>query len=176
MKTSKPVAVALLLVSGMGVCRANLGETEAQCITRYGSESEIQTDVGYRQVGDKAASFHVKTASGSLDIRVIFLNGLSCHETISNTDASRGLSEDQMKAILDSQSAGFKWRKQKTVYHTALSDETSETVNWLRSDGATAQLLMSGTAASRALSGDVELSTKEYTFAQHVYDQENGSN
>src|SRR5471030_2353740 len=102
MKTSKFVAVALLFVSGMGVCRANLGETEAQCIARYGSESDIQTDIGYRQVGDKAASFYLKTASGSFDVRVIFLKGLSCHESISisNADASRGLSEDQMKAIL----------------------------------------------------------------------------
>ena len=176
MKTSKFVAVALLFVSGMGVCRANLGETEAQCIARYGSESDIQTDIGYRQVGDKAASFCVKTASGSFDVRVIFLHGLSYHESISNADASRGLSEDQMKAILDSQSAGFKWHKQKTVYHTDRSDETSETENWLRSDGATANFLMSGKAASGDLSGEVELSTKEYTFAQHIYDRENGAN
>ena len=176
MKTSKFVAVAFLFVSGMGVCRANLGETEAQCIARYGSESDIQNDIGYRQVGDKAASFNIKTASGSLDVRVTFLKGLSCHETISNADASRGLSEDQMKAILDSQSAGFKWRKRKTVYHTDRSDETSETENWLRSDGATANFLMSGKAASGDLSGEVELSTKEYTLAQHFYDKENGAN
>jgi hypothetical protein len=176
MKTSKFVAVALLFVSGIGVCRANLGETEAQCIARYGSESDIQNDIGYRQVGDKAASFYVKTASGSFDVRVTFLKGLSCHESISNADASRGLSEDQMKAILDSQSAGCKWRKRKTVYHTDRSDETSETENWLRSDGATANFSMSGKAASGDLSGEVELSTKEYTRAQRFYDQENGAN
>jgi hypothetical protein len=175
-KTSKFGAIALLFVSGIGLCRANLGETESQCAARYGNESAIQTDLGYRQVGDKAASFQVRTSTGSLDVRVIFLNGLSCHETISNTDSSRGLSEEQMKAILDSQSAGFQWRKRKTVYHTDRSDETYETENWLRSDGATAIFSMSGTAASRDLSGEVELSTKEYTYAQHFYDQENGDN
>jgi len=145
-------------------------------MARYGSESEIQTDVGYRQVGDKAASFSLKTASGSLDVRVTFLNGLSCHESISNADASRGLSEEQMKAILDSQSAGFQWRKRKTVYHTDRSDETSETESWIRSDGATANFFMSGKAASGDLSGEVELSTKEYTRAQSIYDKENGAN
>jgi hypothetical protein len=176
MKTSKFVAVALLFILGVSVCRANLGETEAQCMARYGSESDIQTDMGYRQVGDKAASFSMKTGSGFFDVRVIFLNGLSCHESISNADASRGLSEDQMKAILDSQSAGFKWHKQKTVYHTDRSDETSEAENWLRSDGATANFFMSGKAASGDLSGEVELSTKEYTLAQRIYDKENGAN
>src|ERR1700683_3198634 len=161
MNPSKFVTGTFLFISCMTVCRANLGETEAQCMARYGSESEIQTDVGYRQVGDKAASFSLKTASGSLDVRVTFLNGLSCHESISNADASRGLSEEQMKAILDSQSAGFQWRKRKTVYHTDRSDETSETESWIRSDGATANFFMSGKAASGDLSGEVELSTKE---------------
>jgi hypothetical protein len=79
-----------------------------------------------------------------------------------------------MKAILDSQSAGFKWRKGKTIYHTNGSDETFGAENWLRSDGATAKFLMSGKAASGDLSGEVELSTKEYTVAQRFYDQENG--
>jgi hypothetical protein len=176
MKTSKLIAVAFLLVSGTGVCRSNLCETEAQCITRYGNESDVTNAVGYRQVGDKAASFNIKTASGSLDIRVIFLNGLSCHESISNADYPRGLSEDQMKTILDSQSAGFKWRKRKNVYHTDRSDETSEAEDWLRSDGATAIFTKSGKADSLALSGQMELSTKQYADAQHFYDKENGDN
>ena len=72
---------ALLFFSGPGLCRANLGETEAQCVARYGNEVDVKTDLGYRQVGDKAASFNVKTANGSLSVKVIFLNGLSCHES-----------------------------------------------------------------------------------------------
>jgi hypothetical protein len=64
------LAVALLFVSGLGVCRANLGETEAQCITRYGNESDMTDDVGYRQVGDKAVSFNIKTPIGSLDKKI----------------------------------------------------------------------------------------------------------
>jgi hypothetical protein len=176
MKMPLCVAAALLFVSSAGVGRANLGETEAQCIARYGIESDLQTDVGYRQVGDKAASFHIKTASGFLDLRVIFLNGLSCHESISNTDSSHGLSEAQMKAILDSQSAGLKWRKRKTIYHTERLEETFEVENWLRSDGATANFSMSGQSASSDLAGEMELSTKQYADAQHFYDKENGDN
>jgi hypothetical protein len=167
--------MALFFVSGMGVCRANLGETEAQCTARYGNESDVINDGGYRQVGDKAASFNIKTASGSLDIKVIFLNGLSCHESISNADYVRGLSEDQMRTILDSQSAGFKWRKRKTGYHTDRSDETSEAENWLRSDSATADFLMSGKAAS----GDYRVkctSPPSNMLTLSIYDNENGYN
>jgi hypothetical protein len=175
MKTFPLIAVALLLVSSLGVCRANLGESEAQCIARYGAESDIRTDMGYRQVGDKAASFTVKTAGGSLDVRVTFLRGLSCHESISNSDSSHGLPEKQMKALLDSQSSGFTWEKGKTVYRTG-GDETSGIENWTRSDGATAKFFISGKASSEELSGELELSTKEYTVAQRFYDKENGSN
>jgi hypothetical protein len=175
MKTPKLVATALLFVSGMSISRANLGETEAQCIARYGNESDIQTDVGYRQVGDKAASFNIKTANGILVIRVIFLKGLSCHESFSNDDSSRGLSEDQLKSILDSQSAGLAWSKQKTVYRS-VSGVTYGTVDWLRTDGATARFWMSGKADTQNQAGQIDLSTKQYAYAQHFYDKENGDN
>jgi hypothetical protein len=162
-------------MSGVGICRANLGETETQCIARYGTESDVQTDIGYRQVGDKAASFNVKAAHGSLFVRVIFLNGLSCHESISNADTSIGLSEDQMKAILDSQNAGFKWEKGRTLYRTA-AGTTYGSVDWRRSDGAVAKFWISGTADSQSQTGQVDLSTKQYAVAQHFYDKENGDN
>ena len=176
MTISKLVIAVFLFVSAAGACRANIGEAEAQCLTRYGSEFDVTTDVGYRQVGDKAASFNLKTPSGSMIVRVTFLRGLSCHESFSNADSSRGLTEDQMKAILDSQNAGLKWRKGRTVYHTDGSGETYGSVDWLRSDGATAKFWVSGKAASQNQSGQVELSTEEYTHAQHFYDKENGDN
>jgi hypothetical protein len=167
--------VALLFVSGAGVCRANLDETEAQCIARYGPESDVTTDVGYRQVGDKAASFIFKTPKATMDVRVTFLRGLSCHETFSNDDSSTGLTEDQMKGILDAQSAGLKWEKGKTVLRTDRSlQSTSGTVDWLRSDGATARFWLSGKADAQTHTGQVDLSTKLYTSAQRIYDKENG--
>jgi hypothetical protein len=174
MKTPSLLAAVLLFVSGAGVCRANLGETEAQCIARYGPESDIRTDLGYRQVGDKAASFTVKTPGVSLDIRVIFLNGLSCHESFSNSDSSHGLTSGQMKAILDAQNAGFKWDKGKTVYRTS-GGETSGKTDWLRSDGATARYWLSGNASAQDIGGQVDLSTRQYTQAQRFYDKENGN-
>jgi len=169
------LVVALLFVSGLGICRANLGETEAQCIARYGSESNVQNDIGYRQVGDKAVSFNAKTAQGPLCVKVIFLNGLSCHESISNADASIGLSEDQMKAILNSQSAGLKWEKGRTLYRT-IAGSTYGSVDWLRSDGASAKFWISGKAGSQSQTGQVDLSTKQYAVAQSFYDKQNGGN
>jgi hypothetical protein len=176
MKTLKFSAVALLLISGFGVCRASLGETEAQCITKYGNEFEVRNDLGFQQVGDKAASFNIKTPTSSFIVRIIFLNGLSCHESYSNADASHGLSEDQMKVILNSQAAGLKWRKGRTIYQTDRSGETHGTVDWVRSDGATARFWMSGKAGSQQESGQIDLSTKQYAVAQDFYDKENGDN
>jgi hypothetical protein len=169
------LTAVLLFVSGIGVCRANIGDPEAGCIAKYGSESDVTNDVGYRQVGDKAATFNLKMPYGTLVIRVTFLRGLSCHESISNADASRGLSLEQLKEILNSQSAGFKWHKGRTVYQSGGGD-TDCAMDWLRSDGATAKFWMSGKADSQAQSGQMDISTKEYTYAQHIYDKENGDN
>jgi hypothetical protein len=170
---SRILSATLLLVSGLGICRANLGETEAQCIARYGSESDVQTDLGYRQVGDKAASFTLKNAKGSFNVRVTFLNGLSCHEVFTNADPSLGLTEAQMKSVLDSQSAGFKWEKGRSIYHTA-GGETYGTIEWQRGDGAVARFYISGKASSESPNGQVDLSTKQYAVAQRFYDKENG--
>jgi hypothetical protein len=35
---------------------------------------------------------------------------------------------------------------------------------------------LSGKADVQSQSGQVEISTKEYTYAQHIYDKENGDN
>jgi hypothetical protein len=175
MKPFLLVTIAVLFLFSMGLTRANLGETEAQCIARYGAESDVRTDMGYRQVGDKAASFTMKTSYGSVDIRVTFLNGMSCHETFCNSDSSRGLTEDQLKDILNSQSAGLKWDQGKTVYRTN-GGITAKTVDWRRSDGAVAKFWMSGKAGSRTQTGQVDLSTKQYAYVQGVYDRENGGN
>jgi hypothetical protein len=106
---------------------------------------------------------------------VIFLNGLSCHESFSNADSSHGLSDDQMKDILKAQSAGLNWSKQKTQLRTR-SDMTYGSVEWLRTDGATATFWVSGNASSQSQSGQVDLSSKYYAYAQHFYDKENGEN
>jgi len=176
MKAFNLAALALLSVFGMGISRASLGDTEAQCIAKYGSESDVTDDVGYRVVGDRAVTFYLKTASGSLNLRVVFLHGTVAHEEISNADPSHSLSEQQMKTLLDSESAGLKWRKGNTIFRSNNSGSTYGAENWSRSDGAVAKFWVSAQAGSQDLSGQMELSTKIFADAQAFYDKENGAN
>jgi hypothetical protein len=176
MKAFNLAVLVLFSALGMGVSRANLGETEAQCIAKYGSEFDVQDGLGYHAVGDRAVTFHPKTASGSLNLRVVFLQGTVAHEEISSLDPSHPLSEEQMKTLLDSESAGLKWRKRNSVFHTDNSSggSTYGTVNWSRSDGAIAKFMVTGKAASQDLSGQMELSTKRYADAQAFFLKEDG--
>ncbi|MCE0496353.1 MAG: hypothetical protein LV481_00190 [Methylacidiphilales bacterium] len=176
MKTRTLFSVVLLLALGMGVSRANLGETEAQCIARYGNETDLQDHFGYDVVGDKAVTFQVKTVDASLDIKVIFFNGVASHEVFTNADAAGGLSEDQMKTILNSENGALKWSRRNSVDHSDLAGDLSRAEDWLRSDGATARFWLSGTAASGKLTGEIELSTKEYSLAQRNLDKQDGTN
>src|ERR1700722_1906897 len=157
MQSLKFIAAIGFLAASLGLCRANLGETEAQCITRYGSESDAQDGLGYHQVGDRTATFHSKFSGVTLNIRIIFLNGYVCHEAISNIDDSRGLSMDQMKAILDSERAGQDWHKGRAVYRSDRHD-TAGAIAWKRDDGAIATFWLSGKASSQSQSGEMELS------------------
>jgi hypothetical protein len=175
MKILKLLAAILFLVASIHVCRADIGDAESRCITRYGSEIDSQDSLGYRQVGDRAATFNIKMPYGSVVVRVVFLHGLSCHESFSNADAALGLTSDQLKGILNSQSAGLNWHKGRTIYNSGGGD-TYCSVDWQRSDGATAKFWMSGKAVSQSQTGQIDISTREYTYAQHIYDKENGDN
>ncbi len=154
---------------------ANLGETEAQCVAKYGSESDVQDGLGYHVVGDRAVTFQVKTASGALNMRVIFLQGTVAHEEIASLDPAQPLSQRQMKALLDSDNAGLTWRKGHEVFRTDNSGTTYGTQNWSRSDGASAKIFLTGKASSQDLSGQMQLSTKRYADAQAFYDKQDGA-
>ncbi len=171
----KFVAAIGFLAAGLGVCHANLGETEAQCIARYGSESDVQDGLGYHQVGDKIATFHGKFSGVALSGRIIFRNGRVCHEAISNADSSQALSLEQTKAILDSERAGQDWHKGRAVYRSDRHD-TAGAIAWKRDDGAIATFWLSGKASSQSPSGEMELATKQYATAQAYWDQVDGSN
>jgi hypothetical protein len=175
MRSLELMAAIGFLAASLSLCRANLGETEAQCIARYGSESDVQDGLGYHQVGDKTATFHAKFSGVMLNIRVIFLNGRDCHEAISNADDSQGLSVDQMKAVLDSNRAGQDWHKGRAVYHSDRHD-TAGAIAWKRDDGAIATFWLSGKASSQSQSGEMELSTKQYATAQAYWDKVDGNN
>jgi len=90
-----------------------------------------------------------------------------------------GLSEEQMKSLITSQSSSFKWEKGKTVFRTDRVGPNGVTVgyqDWRRSDGATAKVWLTGKAGSQDMSGQMELATRQYTEAQRVFDKENGDN
>jgi hypothetical protein len=176
MKTFNLVALILLSALGMGISRASLGETEAQCVAKYGGEFDVKDGLGYNVVGDRAVSFHVKTASGSLNLRVVFLQGTVAHQEISSLDSSHSLSEGQMKALLDSESAGLKWRKRNSILRSDIAGSSYGTENWSRSDGAIAKFWITGKAGSREMSGQMELSTKRFADAQAFFDKQNGAN
>jgi hypothetical protein len=180
MKTFNLTAVALLSALpsalGAGISQASLGETETQCMAKYGSESDVKDGLGYDAVGDREVTFHLKTTSGSLELRVIFLQGTVAHEQISSADPSRPLSEAQMKTLLDSESAGLKWRKRNSNFRTDNSGSTYGTETWSRSDGAMAKFYVTGKAGSPDLSGQMELSTKRFADAQAYFDKQDGAN
>jgi hypothetical protein len=174
MKTSMLTGLALFFAFSM-VCRANLGETETQCMAKYGHEFDVQDNLGFDVVGDKAASFNLKTSKGSFVINITFLNGVAALEKMTSADLSRDISEDQKAAILQSESAGLKWDKQGTTYRTDRSDVTSGMERWLRSDGATAICWMSGKLTLKHGWGEIDLSTKQYASAQRGVDQQDGA-
>jgi hypothetical protein len=144
-------------------------------VAKYGPEITAQDNLGFDVVGDHAASFSVKTASGSFVMNVTFLNGVAGLEKITNADSSHDISEEQMKAILASESAGFKWEKQSTVLKTDRSDVTSGTQQWVRSDGAIAICWVSGKLGLSHGWGEVDISSKEYAVAQRSLDQRDGA-
>jgi hypothetical protein len=175
MNPSRLAVLALLFAFGTTICRATLGETEAQCIARYGPEFEEQDNLGFDVIGDKAASFHLRTKEGSFVLNVTFLNGTDALEKVTSVDSARDISEDQKKAILDSESAGLAWSEKSTAFRTDRSDVTSGTQSWLRSDGATAICWMTGKLILHPGWSEIDIATRQYTAAQRNLDQQDGA-
>jgi hypothetical protein len=169
------ILIALFLISGTAICRATLGETEAQCLAKYGPEFDEQDNLGFDVVGDKAASFHLKSPAGSFVLNVTFLNGTAALEKITSADPSHDISEDQKQAILNSESAGLPWSEKATNFHTDRSDVTLGSQRWLRSDGATAICWMSGKLTTHLKWSEIDISTRQYAAAQRNLDQQDGA-
>ena len=175
MKGFKLAVIATCFLSGMAVCRANLGETEAQCIARYGQEFDVQENLGFDVAGDKAASFNLKTAKGPLVMHVIFLNGVAGMEKITSADSSVDISDEQLQGILSAEGAGLKWSRQSTNYRTDRSDYTSEKQQWKRSDGADAICWASGKTSFQHGWGEIDISSRGYEAAQREVDRQGGA-
>jgi hypothetical protein len=175
-KNCRLFLAALLLVAGREASRANIGETEVQCIARYGDESNVRDDLAFDVIGDKAASFQLKSPSFVLSLDVIFFNGVDAHETVRNADTSQALSEEQKNEVLDLERAGLKWERQKTTFGTDRSDVTYGSETWIRSDGAVARCWMSRRVKSQSQWTEVDFSTRDYAAAQTTLDRQNGAN
>ena len=171
----KSLLLILLLSAGVHPCRAKLGETEAQCVARYGPEFDVQEHLGFDVVGEKAASFKLKTPKGAFLISVTFLNGMDAFERVTNADSSRDISDDQKQALLNSESAGFRWTKGATHYRSDGGDNSSGTEAWQRSDGAKAVCWVSGKPRVSHGWGEIDFSTREYSAAQGEMDRQDGA-
>jgi hypothetical protein len=175
MNTNIWLTLVLLLATSMARCQGKLGDSEAQCLARYGAEFDVQDNLGFDVVGDRAASFHLQMAAGSFVLNVTFLNGAAALEKFTSVDSSRDISEEQKKTILDSEGAGLAWSEKATTYRTDRSDVTSGMQGWLRSDGAAATCWMSGKLTLHHGWSEIDISTRQYAAAQRSLDQQDGA-
>jgi hypothetical protein len=169
------ITLALLLAAGATSCQGKLGDSELQCIARYGPEFDVQDNLGFDVVGDRAASFHLQMPGGSYVLNVTFLNGTAALEKFTSADSSRDISEEQRKAILDSESAAQAWNEKGATYRTDRSDVTSGMQRWIRTDGAAATCWMSGKLTLHHGWSEIDISTRQYAAAQRSLDQQDGA-
>jgi len=115
------IAVILLALLTIPL-RANLGETVAQCVARYGSP------VGYSEANPKFPFGTVAFSAGGYTLVVFLLQTKEVGARVSKQDKS-AFTAAEMKTILDADSAIAPW------VSTPSSDPTS--LSWGRSDKAT---------------------------------------
>ena len=103
--------------------RANLGESVAQCVARYGRP------VGYSEATAHSPFGTVAFSATGYTLIVFLLNNKEVGARVSKQDKS-AFSDTEMKNIMGADSAGSQWTS------TTSSDPTSLT--WTRGDKATA--------------------------------------
>jgi hypothetical protein len=102
--------------------RANLGETVAQCVARYGRP------VGYSEAGAKNPFGTVAFAAGGYTLIVFLVGDKEVGARVSKQDKSV-FSDAEMKTIMDADSGGSPWSPAKSPDPSCLS--------WSRADQAT---------------------------------------
>jgi hypothetical protein len=107
MKAYIVVAVALSFVLTTSVCQARLGETEDQCIARWGQPVSKDHPIPPGMIGDSLMVFQ----KGRFSVDVLFLNGVVAFEIISDVD-NWALSDVAKQTLLDSESDGLTWNRQ----------------------------------------------------------------
>src|SRR5476651_2293424 len=82
--------------------RANLGETVAQCVARYGKP------IGYSEAGSKSPFGTVAFTAAGYTLIVFLIHDKEVGARVSKMDKS-AFTDAEMKTIMDADSAGLPW-------------------------------------------------------------------
>jgi hypothetical protein len=120
----KNICVVVLTILSITPCLGRLGETENQCVARYGDvlkrQDVIETGVTLHSIFFLKNGYTI--AAGMLKDTVEF-------EYFAKDDSS-ALSDDQIQLLLNADADGKQWAKQ--------NDAAFDKTTWIRDDGATA--------------------------------------
>ncbi len=115
--------VTIILFSLLTIpLRANLGETVAQCVARYGRP------VGYSEAGAKSPFGTLAFTATGYTLIVFLINNKEVGARVSKLDKS-AFTDAEMKNIMDADSAGSPW--------TSAPSDDSACLRWTRADKAT---------------------------------------
>jgi hypothetical protein len=143
------VLIALSIVVSISPLHARLGDTERECITRYGSavRQAHSAILGPLIPGSQQLSFKYQ----GWNIRVAFVGGRVAAQDYrkdSSVLKTMVISEDEVKAILQGESGGTVWESAKPKRKGDLFNQLAQELMgpmadgrlWLRSDGARAHI------------------------------------
>jgi len=114
---------AIILFSLLTIpAQANLGETVAQCVTRYGKP------IGYSEASAKSPFGTVAFSAAGYTLIIFLINNKEVGARVSKTDKS-AFSDAEMKTIMDADSTVSPW--------TSASSDDPTCLQWVRGDKAT---------------------------------------
>jgi hypothetical protein len=123
------VAVGLLL-SGIVSAQARLGETEDQCITRYGTPIHVLNPGEILNPGDKGALYRTLIfIKGDYVVVIYLLNGKCSFLSVQRTDKV-ALGDGEIELLLSANIGGLTWQK---------TSANNANQYWVRTDGAEAK-------------------------------------
>ena len=114
---------AILLFSVLSIpARANLGETVAQCVARYGAP------VGYSEAGAKSPFGTVAFTATGYTLIIFLIKDKEVGARVAKVDKS-AFTEAEMQRIMGADSGGFSW--------TSTPSDDPTCLRWVRPDKAT---------------------------------------
>lgn len=114
---------AIILFSLLTIpLRANLGETVAQCVVRYGKP------IGYSEAGAKSPFGTIAFSATGYTLIIFLISNKEVGARVSKVDKS-AFTDAEMKTIMDAEAAGFPW--------TPAPSDDPTCLQWTRGDKAT---------------------------------------